>query len=125
MKTLPIQLALQTLRQHKSRSALTIAGIVIGIALVIIVLAAGNGVKSLVLNEISSFGDNWIEIEIKVPSAAQVSQENISALTQGVTISTLTVDDAKAVMELDNVVNYYAAIITQSVVTFGDEKNSQ
>jgi len=95
----------------------------IGIALVIIVLSAGNGVKGIVLNEISSFGDNWIDIEVKIPSASQQSQENIQAFSQGVVISTFTNEDVLAIKKLDNVKDIYSMVTTQATVSYQNEKS--
>jgi len=122
MKFTSLSLATQTLKQNKLRSSLTIFGILIGIALVIIVMSAGNGVKGIVLNEISSFGDDWIQVEIKIPSAAQSSQENTQALSQGVTITTLTRDDEKAILKLNNIDDAYSGVTAQSIVQYKTEK---
>jgi len=122
MKLLSLNLAIQTLKQNKLRSSLTIFGILIGIALVIIVMSAGNGVKGIVLNEISSFGDDWIQVEIKIPSAAQSSQENTQALSQGVSITTLTTDDTKAILKLDNIADAYSGVTSQKIIQYKTEK---
>lgn len=117
-----LKLGIRQLANNKLRASLTIFGITIGIAVVIIVMSAGNGVKGLILSEVDSFGDNWINVEIKVPSAGKASSENAQSLARGVTITTLTLDDAKAVGELDNVEQFYAGITTQAVFTNGSEK---
>jgi putative ABC transport system permease protein len=110
------------MRQNKGRTSLTVFGILIGIALVIIVLSAGNGIKSIVLNEISSFGDNWVNVEVKVPSASQQSQENIQALSSGVTITTFTNRDVEAIKSLGAIRNIYAALTTQATIQYRNEK---
>jgi putative ABC transport system permease protein len=122
MSYLPFSLALQTMRQNKGRTALTVFGILIGIALVIIVLSAGNGIKGIILNEISSFGDNWVNVEVKVPSASHQSQENIQALSQGVTITTFTNEDVEAIKHLESIKNIYATVTTQATVAYRHEK---
>ncbi len=117
-----LKIALKTFQRSKLRSSLTIFGIVIGIAMVVIVLSAGAGVKSLILNEISSFGDNWINTEIKVPSAGKTSRENAQGIARGVSITTLNEGDMEAVLELDNIANAYAGITGQVVISKGNEK---
>jgi len=117
-----IQLALQTFQKTKARSFLTVFGVMIGIAMVIIVLSAGRGVKSLILSEVSSFGDNWIDIEVKIPSTDKSSQENATGLARGVTIDTLTRKDMQEVMTLRNIQEAYAGITTQAVISYGQEK---
>ena len=119
---LPLPLSLQTFRKTKARSSLTVFGIMIGIAMVIIVLSAGNGMKSLILSEVSSFGDNWIDIEVKIPSAQKNSQENSNALARGVTITTLTQDDMEAVKDISAIHAAYAGITSQVVASRAQEK---
>ena len=48
--------ALEALRAHKARSALTVLGIVIGVAAIIIVMALGGGAQALILNQVSNLG---------------------------------------------------------------------
>lgn len=120
--TLGFRLALQSLKHNRLRSVLTMFGILVGIAMVIIVMSAGNGVKSLILGEVSSFGDNWINIEVKVPSTGKNSTANASAMSSGVTITTLTAEDAEAVEALSSITNTYAVITGQAVVAYGQEK---
>lgn len=122
MFSVSLHLAFQTMRRNKGRTVLTVFGILIGIALVIIVLSAGNGIKGIILNEISSFGDNWVNIEVKVPSASQQSQENIQALSSGVTITTFTNEDIQAIRRLDAVRDIYAALTTQATISYKNEK---
>jgi putative ABC transport system permease protein len=117
-----IQSAIIDLRRNKSRALLTVFGVTIGIAVVIIVLSAGNGVKGLILGEVDSFGDNWIDIEVKVPSTGKVSLDNAQGLTRGVSITTLTREDADAVGKLNHINDVYAGVTTQVVISRGSEK---
>ncbi|RJQ13469.1 FtsX-like permease family protein [Candidatus Parcubacteria bacterium] len=54
--------ALSGLGTHKTRSALTILGIVIGIAAIILVVSLGRGAQNLILGEIQSIGTKTIAI---------------------------------------------------------------
>ena len=54
--------ALIGLKTHKSRSALTILGIVIGVTAIILVMSLGQGAKDLILGEISSIGSKVIGV---------------------------------------------------------------
>ncbi len=114
--------ALDTFQKNKIRSFLTVFGIMIGIGMVIIVLSAGNGLRGIILDELSSFGDDWINIEIKVPSTGKASFDNASGIARGVSITTLTSKDKQAIERLDNVGNAYAGITTQVVASYGTEK---
>lgn len=54
--------ALTGLKTHKSRSALTILGIVIGITAIILMMSIGKGAETLILNEIGGLGAETIII---------------------------------------------------------------
>lgn len=55
--------AFNGLRAHKSRSALTILGIVIGITAIILMMSIGEGAQNLILNQIRGMGSRTISIE--------------------------------------------------------------
>lgn len=113
-----LKISKQALLAHKSRTILTVLGIVIGITAVIMVFAAGAGLKSLVLAQLDSFGSNLIQTEVKVPKTKKNSSENAAALASGVTITTLTLADAEAMKKIPNVVDNYGAIMTQAQVVY-------
>ena len=122
--SLPLKIALKSLSGSKGRTFLTVFGIVIGIAAVIIVMSAGDSLKGLVLGQLESFGSDVIQIEPKVPTTGKNSTDNAGAMAQGVQITTLTLDDAQAISKLPNIKNYYAAVIGQDVVSYsGDNKS--
>lgn len=54
--------ALRALKAHKTRSALTILGIVIGITAIILVMALGKGAQDLILAEIQGLGSKTIVV---------------------------------------------------------------
>lgn len=54
--------AIGGLKTHKSRSALTILGIVIGITAIILVMSLGEGAQSLILGQIQSIGAKTIAV---------------------------------------------------------------
>lgn len=58
-----LKIALKGLQANKSRSLLTILGIVIGITAIIMVMAIGNGAQSLILNQIQGLGSQTVIIE--------------------------------------------------------------
>ncbi|HSO00349.1 MAG TPA: ABC transporter permease, partial [Candidatus Nanopelagicales bacterium] len=72
MRTLlaAIRIALRAIARAKLRAALTVLGILIGVAAVVVVVALGTGVRERVLGEISSLGANTIYIW---PEATQQS----------------------------------------------------
>ena len=57
-----IEISIGALRAKRSRTFLTMLGIIIGIASVIIIMSAGAGAQSLIVNQIKSMGSNFISI---------------------------------------------------------------
>lgn len=103
---------------------MTVLGVVIGIASVVIVYSAGEGIKSLVYGQIESFGTDIIETEIKVPSGkkgAQGEQQNAANLAQGVQVTTLKIKDMEDVKRVANIKNGYAAIMGQEQISYENE----
>ncbi len=84
--------ALDALRLHKLRSALTMLGIIIGVAAVIAMVAVGGGAREQVVAQIRSLGANLL-----VVSPGNVTQSGVR-LGAG-QASTLTDEDAAAVMK--------------------------
>ncbi len=58
-----IKTAVTGLKTNKSRSALTILGIVIGITSIMLVMALGQGAQNLILGQIQSIGSKTISVE--------------------------------------------------------------
>ena len=81
--------AIQALRVTKIRSALTMLGIIIGVAAVIVVMAVGAGAKQRVVEQLQSLGANLIVV---LPGSAKQS----GALLGHGTERSLTEGDAEA-----------------------------
>jgi putative ABC transport system permease protein len=60
-KTL-VKLATQAIRKNKMRAALTMLGIIIGVAAVIVMVAVGYGARSRIQEQINNLGTNMIVI---------------------------------------------------------------
>ncbi len=110
------------LRTNKVRAGLTITGIVIGITSVIVVLAAGQGLESFVLDQIEAFGTDVIEVEIKVPATSKTSGANATGIATGITITTLTESDAEAIKKTRNVSEVYSAVMGQELAQYRNER---
>jgi putative ABC transport system permease protein len=103
--------ALESLVSNKVRSALTILGIVIGVAAVIAMLSIGNGAESSILGEIEGIGTNLIFIT----SSASEEMRNPKPLT---------VDDADAIetsLAVSSVSGVAPTVSRQVEVTFDRE----
>lgn len=85
---LPTKTAFKALGANKNRSFLTMLGIIIGIAAVIIIFSVGKGAESLIQNQITSVGSNIIGI---LPGAAD--DEGPPASVMGISITTLKNED--------------------------------
>jgi macrolide transport system ATP-binding/permease protein len=83
--------ALRALRVNMFRTALTLLGIIIGVAAVVTMMAVGNGSKQKVLDQISAMGTNVLSI-----------RPGIAGFRGGGDIATLTPEDAEAIAGLDN-----------------------
>jgi putative ABC transport system permease protein len=94
---------LLSLTTNRSRSALTILGIVVGIAAVIIMVAIGNGTTASIQSQIASVGSNLIFVSPGSGGAAP-GQGNAS-------VKTLTVDDATAIRNEVSGVKAVAAVV--------------
>jgi putative ABC transport system permease protein len=90
--TLFFHTAIGSLLLNKFRSFLTILGIVIGIAAIVIIFSVGTGIQGLVINEVNSLGSNLIGI---LPGSTE--DEGIPASVLGITITTLKYEDAEAI----------------------------
>jgi putative ABC transport system permease protein len=94
--TQTLRLALQALVRNRSRSLLTMLGVVIGVAAVIVTVAIGTGAKTSVANQINGLGSNLV---IVIPGSVQTS----GARTGLGGASTLTVQDGLAIAKLPGV----------------------
>jgi putative ABC transport system permease protein len=88
-----LQIALTALRRNKMRSALTMLGIVIGVAAVISMVSFGQGASASIQEEISARGSNLV---IVYPGSASRGGVRMGAGS----VTTLTAADAEAVAEV-------------------------
>jgi ABC-type antimicrobial peptide transport system permease subunit len=110
-------MSLTALLSNKARSFLTMLGIIIGVAAVIIIVAVGAGAQSLIVAQVKSLGTNLVGI---LPGKAEESGPPASVM--GVVITTLTYDDAIALRNKKNVPNIVDAAaysVSIGTVTWG------
>lgn len=108
--------------QNKKRTFLTALGIIIGIAVVVMVLAAGEGFKSYINAQIAQFGSNTITIETQVPPTTRDLANNKGGKQGGSTavqIKTLTTKDITDIKRIPGVKNGYGVVMSQQVVAYG------
>jgi len=108
--------ALRALRRNKLRSALTMLGVVIGVAAVIAMVSIGQGAREAVQAQIRSLGTNLLMV---VPGATTAA--GVRSGWGGV--STLTVGDAEAIERECSAVGAVTYFRRQIVQVVSGEKN--
>src|SRR2546427_7100651 len=91
-----LRIALKALGRNKMRTALTMLGMIIGVAAVITMVALGTGAQTSIEAQIQSAGTNMIMVSAGNFSTGGVRQGQGNA-------STLTPDDATALRSVDRV----------------------
>lgn len=90
-----IKIALKALRKSKTRTFLTMLGIIIGVAAVITMMAIGQGSKESIHSSLAGMGSNMINI-------MPVMNEPGSVRLQGSSMETLKQEDADAIARLNS-----------------------
>jgi putative ABC transport system permease protein len=99
-----VRLALSRLRTSRLRAALTMLGVVIGVASVVALVGVGQGTTSSITSRLNALGTNLLTI-------------SASGRTGG--SSTLTLDDAAAIASLDGIAAVAPESATQAVAAAG------
>lgn len=114
-----IRTAATALLANKARSFLTMLGIIIGVAAVIIIMSLGAGAQSLILAQVKSLGTNLIGV---LPGSSD--DEGPPSSVMGIVITTLTYEDSLALAEKKNVPNLIAtAAYSKGVASLSWSKN--
>ncbi len=117
----PVNIATDALLRHKLRTVLTVLGITVGITAVIVVLSAGRAIEDFIIGQVTMFGTDYVEVEVKVPSTEHVSSENAAGMAQGITITTLKEKDADELKKLPNIKEVYSGQTGQAVFSYKDQ----
>ena len=109
-----------SLSSNKSRSGLTILGIVIGIASVITMVSVGQGATASIQNNIQSLGSNLLVIS----PGSQKSYGSVAKSSSSST--TLTLSDAEAIKSEISNLNHVASVISsrKQVIYKGNNTNT-
>jgi putative ABC transport system permease protein len=108
------RIALKALGRNKMRTALTMLGMIIGVAAVITMVALGTGAQSSIESQIQSTGTNMIIVMAGNFSTGGVRQGQGNA-------STLTPDDAAAIAKVDGVQYTAAGSNTRGQIIAGNQ----
>jgi putative ABC transport system permease protein len=101
-----LRLALSRLRTSRLRAALTMLGVVIGVASVVALVGVGQGTTSNITSRLASLGTNLLTIS---PSGGA---------------STLTLDDAAAIAKLDGVAAVAPELQTSASIAYGTKSTT-
>ena len=110
---LTFRLALSALIRNKVRSLLTMLGIVIGVAAVIVTVAIGAGARASVQQSIASLGSNLIVVQ-----PGSVTQTGVRTGFGGA--STLTPDDGLAIAKVPGVAAVSPTVTLRTQAVAGD-----
>ncbi|MFA6132254.1 MAG: ABC transporter permease [Patescibacteria group bacterium] len=115
-----IKTSFMSLRRKRSRSALTMLGIIIGIGAVILMLSIGKGAEGLILSQVAEFGSDIIYIE---PGSGDMEEQASAEMTAP---KTLTMDDVEAIKDLSSIVEVAPMLFSNHVIEWqGEEKRAQ
>ena len=111
-------MAWSTIRAHRLRSALTMLGIAIGIASVILLTSIGEGTRQYIVGEFTQFGTNVIAIN---PGKAMTTGQPGAF---GGTYRKLTLEDAEALRRVPGVLNVVPVAMGSARVQAGERGRS-
>ena len=105
-----LRLALSRLRTNRLRAALTMLGVVIGVASVVALVGVGQGTTSNITSALASLGTNLLTVN--------PTTQNSDGST------TLTIDDANAIADLPGVAAVAPELTTSQTVKAGDKSTT-
>jgi putative ABC transport system permease protein len=113
-----VRMAIRNIRANKLRSALTMLGIIIGVAAVILLSAVGRGATDSVTAQIESLGSNLIQVMPGSFSVGGVSRGQGSG-------NVLTLADVQAIAQQDTAVRAVTPLLSTSAQVVWGPNNYQ
>jgi putative ABC transport system permease protein len=111
-----VKLATQSILKNKMRAALTMLGIIIGVAAVIVMVAVGYGARTRIRAQINNLGTNMIVV---TPGAAQAA-----GVSQGAqAFPNLSLDDVEKIRSEAQVVTAVSPVIVTRAQVIGEAGN--
>ena len=98
-----LRLAIRSLNSNKMRTALTMLGIIIGVAVTILVVAIGQGATKSVSDQISALGTNLLMVR-QGPRRIQLTAAGRDAPTQSQ--NNLTLADAQVIAKFGGIFRF-------------------
>ena len=102
-----INTSVKSLLTNKVRSFLTMLGIIIGVASVIIIMSLGSGAQSLILGQLDNIGSNVVSV-----TPGKSDDKGPPTSVMGIVVTSLTMDDFKSIEKvkkdigIDSIVGY-------------------
>jgi putative ABC transport system permease protein len=106
-----LSLSLEILAAHKLRTLLSMLGIVVGVATVILMVSAGKGAEKSILDRIRNMGTNLVTVTAGQARVIAGRQRQMS------TVTTLVAEDAEAIQEECPAVALAVAAIDRKMAT--------
>ncbi|MBX4210810.1 ABC transporter permease, partial [Candidatus Parcubacteria bacterium] len=113
--------AVHSLTHRKMRSILTMLGIVIGIASVIVLMSIGRSAQKLILSQVESIGSNLI---IVIPGSPANGKFSPPAAAQGIVITSLQQRDIDALEREPSVQNAEPEVRGQAEIVYGNNNST-
>ncbi len=117
-----IQLAYTALIRQKARSILTAIALSIGIASVVIIMSAGNGLESMIVGELDIYNPNALNIEVRVPGKGEGG--SATSMAAGIIVTTLKNTDTEDIEKHENIDSTYDYVTGQEVVKYREENKT-
>jgi putative ABC transport system permease protein len=113
-----VALSCEILAAHKLRTLLSVTGIVVGIATVVLIVSAGRGAEKQILDRIRDMGTNLIVVNAGQTRVIAGRQR------QTATVTTLEIDDAEAIAEQCPTVALVAPAMSKKLSTRWETENA-
>lgn len=110
-----VKTASRGLRHAKIRSFLTMLGIIIGIASVILLMSIGKSAEQLIVGQVQGIGSNLIFV---IPGSSQGSRYAPPAAAQGIIIKTLVERDAESLRKEPTITRVAPEVRGQTRIIF-------
>src|SRR5277367_28920 len=110
-----------TLKHGKTRSLLTMLGIVIGISSVIVLMSIGASAQDYILSQVQGLGSNLIII---IPGGSNNGKFSSPAASQGIIVTSLVQNDVDALQRDPSVAAVTEEARGQGAASFGDNSET-
>ncbi len=125
-----LEQSIKSLISNPVRTLLTTSGIIIGIGTVIMVFSAGAGFRSLIDDQLASWGTNTLFIETRIPPTTKslannnATSSDFRRATATVQITSFKLSDLEEIKKLPNVSGAYGITTGLSVVSYRNTAKS-